>query len=147
IDVFRMILAAMVMGFALVALIVVTIGVTIATLQRTSTIGTLRAIGAQREFVVSMVLTETVVLTLVFGTLGALAGAGVVTYLHGTGIPAFRDELYFFFSGPALRPELDIAGMVFSVVTTLIVSLLAVLVPVFLAIRVAPVTAMQTSES
>jgi hypothetical protein len=37
--------------------------------------------------------------------------------------------------------------MVFSVVTTLGVSVLAVLVPIFLAIRVQPVTAMQSSES
>lgn len=147
IDVFRLILGAMVLGFALVALIVVTIGVTIATLQRTSTIGTLRAIGAQREFVVTMVIVETMVLALVFGTLGALAGAGVVGWLHATGIPAFRDELYFFFSGPSLKPDLDVASMVFSVVTTLGVSVLAVLVPIILAIRVQPVTAMQASES
>ncbi len=146
IDVFRLILVGMVVAFALVALIVVTIGVTIATLQRTATIGTLRAIGAQRPFVVSMVITETVVLTLVFGMLGAMVGAGVVVWLHASGIPAFRDELYFFFSGPALRPDLDVANIVFSVATTLFVSLLAVLVPVFLAVRVAPVTAMQASE-
>ncbi|MBK7860073.1 MAG: FtsX-like permease family protein [Archangiaceae bacterium] len=146
IDVFRLILGAMVFGFALVALIVVTIGVTIATLQRTATIGTLRAIGAQREFVVSMVIVETLVLALVFGGLGALCGAGVVMWLHTSGIPAFRDELYFFFSGPSLKPDLDLAGLVFSIVTTLGVSVLAVLVPIFLAIRVAPVTAMQTSE-
>ncbi|MBL8953804.1 MAG: FtsX-like permease family protein [Myxococcaceae bacterium] len=146
IDVFRLILVGMVVAFALVALIVVSIGVTIATLQRTATIGTLRAIGAQRPFVVGMVFTETVVLTLVFGILGALVGAATVVYLHATGIPAFRDELYFFFSGPALRPDLDVANLVFSVVTTLFVSLLAVLVPVFLAVRVAPVTAMQASE-
>jgi len=146
IDVFSLILVGMVVAFALVALIVVTIGVTIATLQRTPTIGTLRAIGAQRPFVVSMVVTETIVLTLVFGMLGAMVGAGVVLYLHATGIPAFRDELYFFFSGPSLKPDLDVANLVFSVATTLFVSLLAVLVPVFLAIRVAPVTAMQASE-
>lgn len=146
IDVFRLILAGMVVAFALVALIVVTIGVTIATLQRTATIGTLRAIGAHREFVVSMVVVETMVLALVFGTAGALAGAGLVGYLHSTGIPAFRDELYFFFSGPSLKPDLDVADLVFSVVTTIGVSVLAVLVPIFLAIRVAPVTAMQSSE-
>jgi ABC-type lipoprotein release transport system permease subunit len=146
IDVFRGSLGGMVVAFALVALLVVTLGVTIATLQRTSTIGTLRAIGAQREFVVSMVFIETLVLALVFATLGAAAGSGIVLWLHATGIPAFRDELYFFFSGPSLRPELELSGLAFAIGITQVVSLIAVAVPVIFAIRVPPLTAMQSTE-
>ncbi len=147
IDFFRLLLVAVVAAFAFFALIVVTIGMTIATLQRTSTIGTMRAIGAQRSFVVSMVLMETVMLGLIFGALGALLGSMAVKYLHDKGIPAFRDELYFFFSGPVLRPELTGSGIVLSVVVTLVVSVLAVLFPLVLATRIAPITAMQSSES
>ncbi len=143
---FRMMLVGIVAAFAFIALIVVTIGVTIATLQRTVTIGTLRAIGAQREFVVGMVLVETMVLAVVFGILGAAAGAAVVGWMHASGIPAFRDELYFFFSGPVLRPELSFMGLAMSVGVTLLVSLLAVLFPVYLATRVSPLTAMQSAE-
>ncbi|MCC6335818.1 MAG: FtsX-like permease family protein [Myxococcales bacterium] len=143
IDFFRMLLVGVVATFAFIALLVVTIGMTIATLQRTQTIGTMRAIGAQRTFVMGMVLTETAVLALVFGLLGALIGAGVVEWLHASGIPAFRDELYFFFSGPVLRPELTAGGFVLALVVTLVVSVLAVIFPTILATRVAPVTAMQ----
>jgi ABC-type antimicrobial peptide transport system permease subunit len=133
-------------AFAFIALIVVTIGMTIATLQRTPTIGTMRASGAQRGFVVAMVFIETVVLALLFGGAGAGVGAAVVAWLHATGIPAFRDELYFFFSGPVLRPELTAGGLVLAVAVTLVVSVLAVLFPTWLATRVAPVTAMQAAE-
>jgi len=143
IDFFRLVLVGVVATFAFIALIVVTIGMTIATLQRTSTIGTMRAIGAQRTFVVSMVLVETAVLALTFGLAGALTGALVVKYLHATGIPAWRDELYFFFSGPVLRPELTVTGFVTALVVTLAVSLVAVVFPTVLATRIAPVTAMQ----
>lgn len=143
---FRMMLVGVVLAFSFIALIVVTIGVTIATLQRTVTIGTLRAIGAQREFVVGMVLVETMVLALVFGLIGAAVGAGVVAWMHSAGIPAFRDELYFFFSGPVLRPELSLVGIALAVVVTLVVSVLAVLFPVYLATRVSPLTAMQSAE-
>jgi ABC-type lipoprotein release transport system permease subunit len=143
IDFFRMVLVGVVATFAFIALIVVTIGMTIATLQRTSTIGTMRAIGAQRTFVVTMVLVETSVLALTFGLLGALTGAGVVKYLHHAGIPAWRDELYFFFSGPVLRPELTATGFFLALGVTLVVSLLAVIFPTVLATRIAPVTAMQ----
>ena len=147
IEFFRLLLVAVVSAFAFFALIVVTIGMTIATLQRTSTIGTMRAIGAQRPFVMGMVLMETALLALSFGALGALLGSLTVKYLHLRGIPAFRDELYFFFSGPVLRPELTAWGIGLAVVVTLVVSLLAVLFPLVLATRIAPITAMQSSES
>lgn len=146
IDFFRLLLAGIVGAFAFIALIVVTIGMTIATLQRTSTIGTMRAIGAQRGFVVSMVLAETVVLALVFGLLGSAIGALGVLWLHARGIPAFRDELYFFFSGPVLRPVLTGSGVVLALVVTQVVGVLAVLFPTFLATRVQPVVAMRGSE-
>lgn len=147
IDFFRLLLVAIVAAFAFFALIVVTIGMTIATLQRTTTIGTMRAIGAQKPFVIGMVLAETVMLALSFGSLGALLGAAVVGWLHARGIPAFRDELYFFFSGPVLRPELTPSGLVLAVVVTLVVSVLAVLIPLFMATRIQPIVAMSASES
>ncbi len=147
IDFFRLLLVAIVGAFAFFALIVVTIGMTIATLQRTTTIGTMRAIGAQRPFVVGMVMMETVMLALSFGALGAVVGSLAVKYLHDTGIPAFRDELYFFFSGPVLRPELTAGGIVLAIVVTLIVSVIAVIFPLVLATRIQPIVAMQASES
>ncbi|MBL8923139.1 MAG: FtsX-like permease family protein [Myxococcaceae bacterium] len=146
IDFFRLALFLIVAAFAFVALIVVTLGMTVATLQRTQTIGTMRAIGAQRGFVVAMGLVETLVLSVVFGALGLLAGAGVVGWLASRGIPAFRDELYFFFSGPVLRPELSGGGLVFALVVTMVVSVLAVIFPTWLATRVKPITAMQPTE-
>ena len=147
IDFFRLLLVAMVAAFAFFALIVVTIGMTIATLQRTTTIGTMRAIGAQRPFVMGMVMMETVMLALSFGALGAVVGSLVVKYLHDTGIPAFRDELYFFFSGPVLRPELTVSGIVLAIFVTLVVSVLAVIFPLVLATRIQPIVAMQASEA
>ncbi|MBL8916053.1 MAG: FtsX-like permease family protein [Archangium sp.] len=147
IDFFRVLLGVIVVIFVFIALVVVTIGMTIATLQRTSTIGTMRAIGAQRGFVMMMVLIETVMLALTFGTIGALLGSAVVKWLNVRGIPAFRDELYFFFSGPVLRPELTTSGLITAISSTLIVSVLAVILPLVLATRVAPITAMQSSES
>ena len=77
---------------------------------------------------------------------GALIGAGVVQWLHHTGIPAWRDELYFFFSGPVLRPDITAASVGLALASTLLVSLLAVLFPLFLATRVSPLTAMQATE-
>ena len=106
----------------------------------------MRAIGAQRSFVVTMVLVETLVLAFTFGAAGAAVGAAVVRWLHVRGIPAFRDELYFFFSGPVLRPELSPGIIALAIGVTAVVSLIAVIIPTYLATRVAPVTAMQATE-
>ena len=139
-----LVLIVLVVGF--IAIIIMMIGVTIATLQRTQVIGTMRAIGAQREFVLSLVLVETLVLGIVFAAAGIGVGALIVTWLHATGIPAFRDELYFFFSGPKLLPELTASSVVFAVVMILGASTVSVLVPALIAIKVSPLRAMQASE-
>ena len=143
---FRIALVLIVVVVGLIAVIIMMIGVTIATLQRTQVIGTMRAIGAQREFVLGMVLVETLVLGIVFAAIGIGLGALIVTWLGATGIPAFRDELYFFFSGPKLLPQLTGSSVVFAAVMILAASTISVLVPALIAIRVSPLRAMQASE-
>lgn len=144
---FRIALVTIVFVVALVAMIIINNAMTLVTLQRTQTIGTLRAIGAHRAFVFAMVLVETIVLVTVFGGLGVGAGAAVVGWLHSSGIPAFRDELYFFFSGPKLVPNLTVSSIVTAGVVIFVVSLISVAVPAVMAIRVSPLRAMQESES
>ena len=143
---FRIALVLIVFVVGLVAVIIMMIGVTIATLQRTQVIGTMRAIGAQREFVLGMVLVETLVLGIVFSALGIGVGALIVTWLGATGIPAFRDELYFFFSGPRLLPQLTGSSVVFAAVMILGASGISVLVPALIAVKISPLQAMQASE-
>ena len=106
----------------------------------------MRAIGAQRELILAMVLVETLVLGLVFTAVGIAAGAAIVGWLGATGIPASRDELYFFFSGPRLLPHLTGSSVLFAVVMILGASLVSVLVPALIAVKVSPLTAMQASE-
>ena len=59
----------------------VTHAVMMATLQRVQEIGTMRAIGAQRAFVLKLVLIETLLLGLSFGAIGTLLGALLVAWL------------------------------------------------------------------
>jgi ABC-type lipoprotein release transport system permease subunit len=129
-----------------VVLAIINNAVMMATLQRVREVGTMRAIGAQRSFILSMILVETVVLGLVFGGLGALAGSGFISYLGNVGIPATSEELYFFFSGPRLLPSLSPGNLIIAFVLVVLVSLFSTFYPAFLATRVSPVTAMQTDE-
>lgn len=106
----------------------------------------MRAIGAQRSFVMMLFLVETVVLGFLAGTAGGLTGVGAVALMNKIGIPAANDILVFLFSGPRLHPTLGVANVVIGMVTVLFVSLASTLYPARIATGIQPVIAMQTKE-
>ncbi|HEX5744944.1 MAG TPA: FtsX-like permease family protein [Archangium sp.] len=142
----KLVLYAAVFITFVVAVVIINNAVMMATLQRVREIGTLRAIGAQRGFVLGMVLLETTVLGLVFGAAGALLGTLAVKGLGVMGIPAFHESLYFFFSGPRLFPTLQASNIITALVIVLGVSAFSTFYPAYLATRVSPLQAMQTDE-
>lgn len=142
----KLVLYAAVFIIFVVAVVIINNSVMMATLQRVREIGTMRAIGARRGFVLGMVLLETTVLGLVFGAMGALLGTLAVKGLGVAGIPAFHESMYFFFSGPRLFPTLQASNIITALVIVVGVSAFSTFYPAFLATRVSPLQAMQTDE-
>jgi ABC-type lipoprotein release transport system permease subunit len=143
----RVVLFAAVLIFFAIALVVINNAMVMATLQRVKEIGTMRAIGAQRRFVVVMLLVEIAAVGLVFGLAGAaLGGAAVWTIRAAGGIPAVTALLYFVFSGPALLPTLGRGPVAVSLAIVLAVAILSALYPAVIAMKVAPVEAMATED-
>jgi len=130
----------------LVALIVINNALVMATLQRVREFGTLRAIGAQRRFIWAMLVIESVVTGVLFGSIGALLGGSIVTWLGQRGIPAWNDIVTFFFSGPKLFPSLAPHNIVIALVVVIIVSTLSSNYPAWIAMRVSPRQAMQSED-
>jgi ABC-type lipoprotein release transport system permease subunit len=131
----------------LVALVIINNALVMATLQRVQEIGTLRAVGAQRRFILAMLVLEALVVGIVFGALGAGVGAIVVAAVRHVGIPSPNDISYFFFSGPRLHPFLAGSNLAIALVIVFVVSALSSLYPAWLAMRVSPRQAMQAEES
>ena len=127
----------------LVALVIINNSMVMATIERTGEIGTMRAIGAQRRFVLTMFLVETFVLGVVAGTLGAVFGAVLVMVLGSVGIPAVEDVLVLLFAGPKLYPTVDMSHVVLAVVVIFGVSVASTLYPAWIATRIQPVVAMR----
>jgi len=143
----RMVLYLAVLIIFAVALVIINNAMVMATLQRVKEIGTMRAIGAQRRFVLVLVVVEVVTTGLVFGGLGAGLGILLVHLVGWTGgIAATNDTMYFLFSGPALIPRLGTASLFSSVAIVFAVSILSALYPAILAMRVTPIEAMQSDE-
>jgi ABC-type lipoprotein release transport system permease subunit len=129
-----------------VALVIINNALVMATLERVREIGTLRAIGAQKRFILVMLVIEAIVIGLIFGGLGAAAGAILVKIIAAVGIPAKSDVQFFFFSGPRLRPDLNIIAMVAAFFIVIVVATVSSFYPAWLAMRVTPRQAMQEEE-
>jgi ABC-type lipoprotein release transport system permease subunit len=143
----RLVLYTAVLIIFAVALVIINNAMVMATLQRVKEIGTMRAIGAQRRFILIMLVVETVAVGLAFGAVGAATGAAIVWFIGASGgIPATNDQLYFFFSGPSLVPRLGASSLAVSLAIVLVVSIASGLYPALIAARVSPLEAMQSEE-
>ena len=130
-----------------VALVIINNSMVMATMDRVGEIGTMRAIGARRRFVLALFLIETVVLAVLAGLVGAAAAVGRVAQLGNDGIPASgNDALIFLFGGPVLYPEPVWANLVIGLAAITSISLVSTLYPARIAARIAPVVAMQSRE-
>jgi len=147
IYVLRGVLAIAIFVIFLVTIVIINNSMVMATMDRVPEIGTMRAIGAQRSTVMIMVLTETTVLGLLSGGLGALAGAGIVSALHAVGIPAgSADIMVFLFAGPRLHPTFAASNLLVALLIIMVVSIVSTLYPALMASRIQPVVAMQAKE-
>ncbi|MHB8420310.1 MAG: ABC transporter permease [Myxococcales bacterium] len=144
--VFQVALLVAMIVVLLVALVIISNALVMATLERVREIGTLRAVGAQRTFILGMLNVEGAVIGLFFGALGAAAGGLIVLILHWKGIPATSDVLNFFFSGPRLRPVLSVADAALAVGIVLVIATVSSLYPAWLAMRITPRQAMASEE-
>jgi ABC-type lipoprotein release transport system permease subunit len=147
VTLFRAVLYTAVTIIFAVALVIINNAMVMATLQRVKEIGTMRAIGAQRRFVLVMLLVETAAVALLFGLVGAGLGGVVVWVVRALGgIPATNDTLYFLYAGPTLMPALGAASVAVSLGIVLLVSILSGFYPALIAMRVTPVEAMGTDD-
>jgi ABC-type lipoprotein release transport system permease subunit len=128
------------------AMVIINNAMMMATLQRTQLIGTMRAIGAQRRLVLSMVVLESVVLGLLFGGIGMVLGAVVMAIWHAVGTGAPNDIAYFLFSGARFYPELSSWSLLVALGLILVVTVGSTLLPAYVAARISPLRAMQADE-
>jgi ABC-type lipoprotein release transport system permease subunit len=142
----RAVLYATVLIIFVVALVVINNALVMATLERVREFGTLRAVGAQRRFILAMLVLESIVIGISSGAVGALVGIGLLVWLGRVGIPAVTLELSFFFSGPRLFPSVTPEQVMFSFISVLIVSVISSIYPAWLAMRVSPREAMSAED-
>jgi putative ABC transport system permease protein len=129
---------------AIVAVIIIMNTLVISITERIPEIGTMRAIGAQKSFVRNMVVCETGMITLIFGLIGIIAASTVITILGTRGIALDNIFLRMLLGGSELHPVIYIKTLLIDLAGVIIVGVAASLYPTAVALRINPVTAMQS---
>ncbi len=124
-----------------VAVIIIVNTLSMAALERTSEIGMMRAVGAQKGFIARMFLAETAALAAVFGGLGILLGAAAVQVLAWFEFTSQNDMVQLFFGGDTFRPLLAAPDFVLTALQLIFVTVAAVAYPLYLTRSITPLDA------
>ncbi|MFW5836074.1 MAG: ABC transporter permease [bacterium] len=143
-DVIRTVFNVAIIVIGIVAVIIMMNTLVISVMERTSEIGTMRALGAQKGFVWRMFAFEILVITTVFGTIGVALSLGIIGLLHLIGIPATNTFLTVLFAGPELKPVASAISVFGGLIVVSVIGLIAHVYPVAVALRIQPIKAIQT---
>ena len=143
-DVIRTVFNIAILVVGVVAVIIIMNTMVLSVMERTSEIGTMRALGAQRGFVWRMFMVETLVITSLFGLIGVATGLSIIGILHLIGVPATNTFLTILFAGPELKPVPSAISVLGSLVIVSVIGILAHLYPVSVALKIQPIKAIQT---
>ncbi len=117
-----------------------------AVLERERELGMLMAIGMNRQRIFSMILMETVFLSLVGGPVGCLLGYVTVTWLGDVGIDlsAWTKGLQQYGYSTKLFPFLSIKEYILMVASVVLTAILAAMYPSYKAVKLNPIEAMRS---
>lgn len=146
VTVIRAVLLIAVGIILVVAMAIINNAIMMTTLERTREIGTLRAIGAQRNFILRMFFVETLTIGLISTFVGAFFAVLLVGFLGNRGIASPSDFVSFLFGGPRLYPSVSATVAILSPITVAVLALIFTLYPAFMASRISPAAAMQDRE-
>lgn len=127
-------------GLALLAGVIGIMNIMLITVrERTNELGIRRALGATPGVVVRQIMGETLLLTVLFGLMGAILGVGTIE-----GIKQLLETVPSLQGGSFRNPEVSIDIVVQSLATMVIMGAVAGILPAFRAISIRPVEAIRT---
>ncbi|MBN1227999.1 MAG: FtsX-like permease family protein, partial [Deltaproteobacteria bacterium] len=130
-----------VMLLFVVAIIIIVNTLTMATLERTSEIGMMRAVGARKSFIGNMFLGETAILSFVFGGVGIITGIIAIRIVPLLHITSSNDMVQLLFGGDTFFPVLSFQGIIITIFQLVLVTLIAVVYPMKIAREITPLEA------
>ncbi|MBP6217074.1 MAG: ABC transporter permease [Oligoflexales bacterium] len=146
VEIIRFVLFFGVSVILLVALVIINNSMIVATFERMKEIGTMRAFGSQKSFIMGLFLMEAGLLSVSGAFLGSLFAFITLKGLSVIGIPAVHEVLVFMFSGPRLFPAPEGFYLVLGPFLISLLAMMAALYPAMFAAAIPPAVAMQEKE-
>jgi ABC-type lipoprotein release transport system permease subunit len=115
----------------------------IAAVERTDEIGTMRTLGAQKGFASGMFMAETSLISLLFGILGIVSGGIAIVLFDVIEIKAKSSFIQFLFGGDAFCPALDINSLIVGMIQLAFITAIAMGYPALVARRITPMDAIK----
>lgn len=125
----------------LAAILMIANALSIAAMERTAEIGTMRTIGSQIIFIGGMFVMETSILSFFFGGLGIVMGVTAIMLLSGMEITTANPVLQLMFGGSQFSPSTSLSDVASGVIQLGIISVIAVIYPLIVAKNIKPVDA------
>jgi putative ABC transport system permease protein len=141
---FQLVIAALnlfIVLLAIVSIFVIMNTLVVSVMERTSEIGTMRAVGAQKSTIRWMFIVETFVITLVSGLVGLVLGFLGLLVVHQTGIPGPGGWMQSAFPGGVLHPEVNGNALPFTFIILAVIASVSWIFPVAMATKVSPLKA------
>lgn len=141
----KLIINVFIIIVAIVTVIIIMNTLVVSIMERTSEIGTMRAVGAQKGFVRRMFITETLTISLVFGTIGIILALIVVAILNKVGL-SLGGNVFFeaLFSGEVLYPITKFPTIINAYIISIFIGIISSFYPVSVALKIQPIKAIQS---
>ncbi len=127
---------------SVVAVIIIMNTLVISIIERINEIGTMRAMGAGKGFIMKLIVLENIIISGVFGIIGIITGSLIILVLNLTGIAAPNIFFEILFGGKILYPQISLNIISNAMAIILGISILSSIYPVIIALRIQPVKAM-----
>ena len=129
---------------SIVSIFVIMNTLVVSVMERTSEIGTMRAVGAQKSLIRKMFIVETFLITLLSGFLGIGLGFIGLVVVNATGISGPGGFMQSAFPGGILKPEINADALPFTLIILFIIASISWIFPVAMATKVSPLKAINS---
>ena len=143
-DLLRIIFSAAILIVAVVTVVIIMNTLVVSVIERTTEIGTMRALGAGKSFIHKMLLLETLTITVLFGIVGIIIGTAVIQLLGALEIEATNMLLNALFGGPVFKPRLSVSSIFLSLGVVVLIGIVSYLYPMRVALKIQPIQAIQS---
>lgn len=130
---------------AVVTIIIIMNTLVVSIMERTSEIGTMRAVGANKSFVRKLFVAETLTISMVFGCIGIIVALIIILILNRVGL-SFNGNLFLeaVFAGESLRPITSFMSIFKGLIISFGIGLFSSFYPVSVALKIDPIKAIQS---